>query len=58
MIELLHGDMVRVIAGEAQGQRGTIKARWGWHGDVPRYLVQLSDGVRALRQDFLERVTP
>lgn len=57
MIELLHGDVVRVIHGDARGQIGTVQVRWGWHGTIPRYMVRLPDGVHALRQDYLERVT-
>lgn len=57
MIELLHGDIVRVIHGDARGQVGTVQIRWGWHGSVPRYMVRLPGGVRPLRQDYLERVS-
>lgn len=56
MIELLHGDVVRVINGDAKGQTGTVETRWGWFGTIPRYMVRLPDGVHALRQDYLERV--
>ncbi len=59
MIELLHGDVVRVLHGDAQGQVGTVETRWGWwhKPSVPLYMVRLRGGVRPIRQDYLERVT-
>lgn len=58
MIVLLHGDIVRVLHGDAKGLVGTVQDRWGWWDEaVPLYMVRLPTGVRPIRQDYLERVS-